>query len=59
MLGPLELTDRFGGPAQRAQHRLHQRFWRIEASHNKNVAAVAVARELAGFVWGLMTERTT
>lgn len=41
----------------KAQHRLHRQFWRIEANHHKNVAAVAVARELAGFVWGLMTDR--
>jgi hypothetical protein len=30
----------------------------VAARKNRNVAAVAVARELAGFVWGLMNERT-
>jgi transposase len=40
-----------------AQVRLHGRFARLGATKNKNVAVAAVARELAGFVWGLMTER--
>lgn len=40
-----------------AQHRLHGRYKKLTAIKNKNVAVVAVARELAGFVWGLMTER--
>lgn len=39
----------------RAQVRLHHRFQRLAAHKNRNVAVVAVARELAGFVWGLMT----
>lgn len=43
----------------KAQHRLHQQFWLIETRRNKNVAAVAVARELAGFIWGLMMGRTS
>lgn len=42
-----------------AQQRLHRRYWRIvERKRPTQVAAVAVARELAGFVWGLMTDRT-
>ncbi|MHB8512092.1 MAG: hypothetical protein ACYDCC_07895 [Actinomycetota bacterium] len=40
-----------------AQHRLHDKFTRVAARHDRRVAVVAVARELAGFVWGLMTER--
>ena len=40
-----------------AQVRLHERFKSVAARKNRNVAAVAVARELAGFVWGLMNER--
>jgi transposase len=40
-----------------AQLRLHEKFRAITAKHNRNVAAVAVARELAGFVWGLMNEK--
>ena len=39
----------------KAQTRLHDRFRRISATKNRNVAVVAVARELAGFIWGLGT----
>lgn len=43
----------------RAQQRLHQRYWKIvHRERPTQVATVAVARELAGFVWGLMTGRT-
>lgn len=40
--------------AQRAQDRLHRKFWRL-VSRGKapQVAVVAVARELAGFVWAI------
>lgn len=45
--------------AMAAQHRLHTRYWRIAERRRPNqIAAVAVARELAGFVWGLMSDRT-
>jgi len=39
--------------ADRAQHRLHQRYFRLKEGHQKphNVVAVAIARELAGFIW--------
>lgn len=40
-----------------AQCRLHSRFHSIASTKNRNVAVVAVARELSGFVWGLMTNR--
>ena len=40
-----------------AQHRLHAKYHRVAACHGPNVATVAVARELAGFIWALMTER--
>jgi transposase len=40
--------------AQAAQDRLHRKFWRmISRGKDSRVAAVAVARELAGFVWGV------
>jgi transposase len=43
----------------RAQQRLHRRYWRIvQRERPTQVATVAVARELAGFVWGLMAGRT-
>jgi transposase len=39
-----------------AQQRLHAKFVKVAARHERNVAVVAVARELAGFVWALMTD---
>jgi len=58
--GPELRKRRQGAPseviriARRAQDRLHRKFWRL-VSRNKlsQVAAVAVARELAGFVWAI------
>jgi hypothetical protein len=38
--------------------RLHERFKSVAGRKNRNVAAVAVAREFAGFIWGLRNERT-
>ena len=40
-----------------AQCRLCTRFRQLAARRDHNVAVVAVARELAGFVWGMMTDR--
>ena len=40
--------------AQRAQDRLHRKFWRLMSrGKTSQVAVVAVARELAGFVWAI------
>jgi transposase len=39
-----------------AQCRLHSTYRRLAERKNANKAVVAVARELAGFVWGAMTE---
>ena len=39
-----------------AQCRLHQTYRRIAARKGSRIAVVAVARELAGFVWGAMTD---
>lgn len=40
--------------AQRAQDRLHRKFWRmIHRDKPAPVAVIAVARELAGFVWAI------
>ena len=59
------MAERFAGQppdvvaySWQAQVRLHERFRSVAARKNRNVAAVAVARELTGFVWGLMNERT-
>jgi transposase len=43
--------------AWRAQLRLCARFRRLAARQGSNKAAVAVARELAGFVWSMMTDK--
>lgn len=40
----------------KAQHRLHTRFRRLEYRKNSQIAAVAVARELVGFVWAVMQD---
>jgi transposase len=40
--------------ARRAQERLHRKYWRlVSRSKLPQVAVVAVARELAGFVWAI------
>ncbi len=40
----------------KAQHRLHNKFWRIALRKERCKAATAVARELAGFIWAIMTQ---
>ncbi|MEK7752110.1 MAG: IS110 family transposase [Acidobacteriota bacterium] len=42
--------------AWNAQKRLHKRFWHLARRKNRQVAVVAVARELAGFVWAVATQ---
>lgn len=45
--------------ADRAGRRLTRKYWRLlHANRPPQVAATAVARELAGFVWGLMVGKT-
>ena len=40
--------------AKKAQARLHRTFWRLTSrTKPAQVAVVAVARELAGFVWAI------
>jgi transposase len=41
----------------KAQTRLHAVYRKLAARRGANKAAVAVARELSGFIWGAMTER--
>ena len=43
--------------ADRANDRLRKKFHKIMNQSNRNIAATAVARELACFVWGMMTNR--
>ena len=40
----------------KAQHRLHKVYKRLAFRKKSQIAVVAVARELAGFVWALMQE---
>ena len=40
----------------KAQHRLHKVFDRLAFRKGSQIAAVAVARELAGFVWAVMQD---
>jgi len=64
--GPALSARRHGCPttvvqiARRAQDRLHRKFWRL-TSRGKlaQVATVAVARELAGFIWAIAREFPT
>ena len=43
--------------ADKANERLRRKYYRLVLSYNKwsNVAKVAIARELACFIWGMMT----
>ncbi len=40
--------------ARKAERRLHRRFWHLARRKDRKTAAVAVARELAGFVWAIL-----
>ncbi len=41
-----------------SEQRLHRRFWRlVQRGKPTNIAAVAVARELAGVIWALMRDQ--
>lgn len=42
--------------AWKAQHRLHQRFNHLSYRKRPQIAVVAVARELVGFLWAVMQE---
>jgi len=42
--------------ADKANERLKRKFYRINFKSKRNIAVVAVARELACFVWGMMTD---
>lgn len=41
--------------AKRAERRLHDKYWKIAVRKDPRIAATAVAREMAGFVWALLT----
>jgi transposase len=42
----------------KTQQRLSKKYWRLANRKEKNIATVAVARELSGFVWSLMARET-
>jgi hypothetical protein len=44
--------------ADKANERLRRRFYRMTLKNNiqRNIAVTAVARELACFMWGMMTD---
>lgn len=42
----------------KAQHRLYKKYWKLANRIESKKAAVAVARELAGFIWAVMTQCT-
>ncbi|MBD3369531.1 transposase [Candidatus Fermentibacteria bacterium] len=52
-----DLSDRIRQIAWKAQERLHRRYYRLIARGKpQHKACVAVARELAGFVWAISRE---
>lgn len=41
--------------SMKAQQRLYKKYWKISSVKSRQVAIVAVARELTGFIWGITT----
>ncbi len=41
--------------AQKAEQRLHHTFWKLAARKDRRTAVTAVARELTGFIWALLS----
>lgn len=41
--------------AKKGHRRLYHKFWKIAVRKDRNTAATAVAREMAGFVWAILT----
>jgi hypothetical protein len=41
---------------RKAEQRLNRKFWGIARRKDRRTAASAVAREMAGFVWALLSE---
>lgn len=51
-----EVPPQVAAYSDRANERLKRKFYRISAHSKHNIAKTAVARELACFLWGMMTE---
>lgn len=48
------MTPEIAQVARKAEARLHRKFWKLVGrGRPSQVAVVAVARELAGFVWAI------
>lgn len=43
--------------AKKAHKRLHYKFWKVASRKERGVAVTAVAREMAGFVWAILTAK--
>lgn len=41
--------------ARKAERRLHQKYWKLATRKDSRIAATAVAREMVGFIWALLT----
>ena len=41
--------------AKKAEKRLHSKFWKVALHNDHRTAVTAVAREMAGFVWAILT----
>ncbi len=41
--------------ARKAEKRLHEKFWKMLARKDRKTAVTAVAREMTGFIWALLT----
>ena len=55
-----EVPAQVAGYAERAGKRLQKKYWRLlHAGRPPQVAATAVARELAGVIWGAMGGATS
>ncbi len=48
---PMEVVE----IAKKAQERLHKKFWSLAMRKDRNIAATAVAREMVGFMWAILT----
>lgn len=40
---------------KKAEKRLHDKFWKVALRKDRRTAATAVAREMAGFIWAVLT----
>jgi len=41
---------------RKAEKRLHDKFWKVALRKDRKTAAIAVAREMAGFIWAMLRQ---